>query len=91
MRVEIADSKLATLLETTRTQAQQRLDARDIEGALRVWREVLEQQPGNADVRREVEKLEQALEKRDKAELHQEVLQLVERLEAGLKTGRYGS
>jgi serine/threonine-protein kinase len=91
LRVRVADLKLASILETTREEAEGCLARDDIEGALSVWRRLLEDHPTHPDVRREVEQLEYRLEGSRKAALGQEVQRAAERLDSRLKTRRYES
>ena len=91
LRVRIADLEMASLLEATRKEAESCLVRDDLEGALSLWRRVLEDHPTQPDARREVERLEGRLEESRKAALGQEVQRAAERLDSKSKTGRYES
>ena len=53
--MEIADLRMAALLESSRAEAERRLASDDLEGALAVWRAVVEEHPTQPDARAEIE------------------------------------
>jgi serine/threonine protein kinase len=91
LRVEIADRKLAGLLDATRRKAEACRAANDPEGALRHWSELLRDHPTHEEVLSQVDRLKHEIEARDKSLAADRLRERVADAEGRLEARRYAS